>query len=322
VDDAGPGHETGAPLSRIKLHIDTDGGTDDALALLVAARLPGVEIIAASTVFGNVPVETATRNVLLMRALLHQAWPVAVGEAAAADGFTGGATRVHGQDGLGDCVANMPEAAVEALPEISALPSLSASNWQPAGDQIVLLGLGPATNIPLIVERYGVARIARIVMMSGAVFDVGNITPTSEFNAWCDPAGLAEVLGLGLPVTLVPLDLTRKIQLARQVVNAWAEAAAPADMSVRMVVAAHQHYMRMYMKTEGIDGCVPHDLLAVLVACWPDRFCTVSGYISVETEGPRRGFTELNVDAQSNTCVATGGRLKWVREGLRKLEFK
>ncbi len=88
-------------MSQIKLHIDTDGGTDDALALLVAARLPGVEIIAVSTGFGNVPVETATRNVLLMRALLHQTWPVAVGAAAAADGFKGGATRVHGQDGLG-----------------------------------------------------------------------------------------------------------------------------------------------------------------------------------------------------------------------------
>jgi inosine-uridine nucleoside N-ribohydrolase len=308
-------------LNPIKLHIDTDAGTDDALALLVAARLPNVEIIAVSTVFGNVPVETATRNVLLMRALLRQTWPVAAGAAAAADGCRGGATRVHGQDGLGDVLSQMPKALVEALPEIGAVPALSGEDWRPEGSQIVLLGLGPATNIPLIVERYGAARIARIVLMSGAVFDVGNITPTAEFNAWCDPACLAEVLGLGLPVTLVPLDLTRKVQLSRQVVNAWA-CAAPEDMAVRLVVGAHQHYMGMYMQSEGIDGCVPHDLLAVLVACWPDRFRTVSGHVSVETDGPGRGSTALRLDVQSCTGVATGGRLKWVREGLRTLEFE
>jgi len=309
-------------LSRIKLHIDTDGGTDDALALLVAARLPGVEIIAVSTIFGNVPVETATRNVLLMRALEHQTWPVAVGAAAAADGFQGGATRMHGQDGLGGCVSNLPVAAVEALPEIDALPTLSANHWLPEDGPVVLLGLGPATNIPLIVERYGAARIARIVLMSGAIFDVGNVTPAAEFNAWCDPAGLAEVLGLGLPVTLVPLDLTRKIQLSRHVANAWAEASVSQDMSVGLVVAAHQHYMDMYMQFEGIDGCVPHDLLAVLVACWPERFYTVAGDIRVEMEGPSRGLTALKADTQSSTCVATGGRLKWVRDGLRTLEFE
>jgi len=308
-------------LSRINLHIDTDGGTDDALALLVAARLPGVDIISVSTVFGNVPVETATRNVLLMRALERQSWPVAVGAAAAADGFTGGGTHVHGQDGLGGCVSNMPDSIVNALPEIGSLSTASSTHWLEEGGPIVVLGLGPATNIPLIVERYGVARISRIVLMSGAIFDAGNVTPTAEFNAWCDPAGLAKVLGLGLPVTLVPLDLTRKIQLSRQVANAWAEAAGPQDLSVRLVVAAHRHYMDMYTQSEGIDGCVPHDLLAVLVACWPDRFYTVSGHVSVEMEGPRRGLTELNVDAQSSNCVATGGRLKWVREGLRTLKF-
>jgi inosine-uridine nucleoside N-ribohydrolase len=158
--------------------------------------------------------------------------------------------------------------------------------------------------------------------MSGALFDVGNVTPTAEFNAWCDPARLAEVLGLGLPVTLVPLDLTRKIQLSRRVVNGWAAAVQPEDMSVRLVIGAHQHYMGMYMQSEGIDGCVPHDLLAVLVACWPDRFYTVSGHVSVSTELQRRGVTELNVDARSRSCVATGGSLKWVREGLGTFDFK
>ncbi len=309
-------------MNRIKLHIDTDGGTDDALALLVAARLPGVEIIAVSTVFGNVPVETATRNALLIRTLQRQTWPVVVGAAAAADGFTGGATYIHGQDGLGGCVSNMPKAMVDALPKPATLPTLSSSHWLPQGGPIVLLGLGPATNIPLIVERYGAARIARIVLMSGTIFDVGNVTANAEFNAWCDPAGLAEVLGLGMPTTLVPLDLTRKIQLSREVVNAWVESALPDDMSVRLVVAAHQHYMDMYMQSEAIDGCVPHDLIAVLVACWPERFRTVSGHVGVETGGPAKGVTELLMDAQSRNCVATGGRLKWIREGLRTLEFR
>jgi inosine-uridine nucleoside N-ribohydrolase len=216
----------------------------------------------------------------------------------------------------------MPEAIVEALPNVAATPTLSARHWLPEDGPVVLLGLGPATNIPLIVERYGVARIARIVLMSSAVFDVGNVTLAAEFNAWCDPKGLAKVFGLGVPVTLVPLDLTRKIQLSRQVVNAWAEMSPPEDLSVRLVVGAHQHYMDMYLQSEGIDGCVPHDLLAVLVACYPERFFTVSGHVSVEMDGPRRGVTKLSQDTESRHCVATGGRLKWLREGLRTLEFR
>lgn len=285
----------------MRLHIDTDMGVDDGLALVAASRLPGVEIAAVSTVFGNVGLPVATRNALLFRSLLGACWPVLEGAAAPSEGEVRDATHVHGDDGLGGATKSFDTIA---LGEAAAL-----AGFRPEPGPVVLLGIGPATNIPALIERYGGA-VERIVLMSGAVFDRGNITETAEFNAICDPAALRAVLACGVPTTLVPLDICRKVQLARQTVQAY-----PASPLMRLVIESHMPYMDRYRGWEGIDGCLPHDTVALLVAAWPERFFTITGRVEVD----REGRTTFAAEPGATTQVAMGGDLAWVRRFLQTL---
>jgi pyrimidine-specific ribonucleoside hydrolase len=303
------------------LHIDTDLGTDDALALLVASRLQGVTIAAISTVFGNVPVETATYNVQLLSALANQHWPLYNGASHATDGSRGNAQSVHGEDGLGGAGSYLrPSFDAASHPRPLSQLSFASIPAAAAAEKIVLLCIGPTTNIPALVAAYG-SRIARIVILGGVFFDIGNITPHAEFNAWCDPDALTIALALDRPTLLVPLDLCRKIQLSRATIDSWPAARLASDPLLDLIVRAHRHYLQSYQSAEGLDGCFPHDLLALLVACWPERFYRIPCHVEVESQGPRRGATRMMTMANSQIELVTGGNLKWIRDGLRKLDF-
>jgi purine nucleosidase len=294
-------------------HIDTDMGVDDALALAVSHTLPDVRITGVSTVFGNVSRDQASRNAgLLLRLLYGDAPPLLIaGADRARDGSTRDATSVHGVDGLGGATAALPPGLLQG-PTPPGLDRLS-----PAPRQVTLLAIGPATNLPDLVRRLG--HVERIVIMAGAFFDTGNMTADAEFNALCDPEALAETLALGVPTLLVPLDVCRKVQLARATAQAW-RSAAPSP-AADLLATSHMHYMDHYASWEGIDGCFPHDTIAALVARWPHAFFRLRGQVTVEMAGVGRGRTRLMEDPSSPVEVVTGGSLKWVRDGLPTLAF-
>jgi inosine-uridine nucleoside N-ribohydrolase len=294
-------------------HIDTDMGVDDGLALLVAERmLPRIHSL--STVYGNVPLATATRNALVFRNLFGAAasWPVFKGADRSSDGFQFYARNVHGEDGLGGAIDSLEPAL---LNRVSHTPVDEIERLVPPtdGERMIIIGLGPATNIPRLVSRFGRKSVKEIVLMTGSFFDRGNITEAAEFNAYCDPAALRATLDLGIPLTLVPLDVCRKVQLLRPTVQAYASSDESAVM--RLVIASHMPYMDFYQDSEHIDGCFPHDTVAVLVALAPEHFFHVSGSVQVELETRRRGETRL-VPGKSYIRVVTGGNLAWVREIL------
>jgi inosine-uridine nucleoside N-ribohydrolase len=172
-------------------------------------------------------------------------------------------------------------------------------------------------NLPTLVDLYGKDRITRIVLMSGVFFDIGNVTPEAEFNAYCDPAALRDVLRRGIPVTLVPLDLCRKILLPRETVHSYA---LSSNSLTRLIVESHMSYMDFYREAEGIDGCFPHDTIAVLVACRSEVFHYVRADVRVDTDGAHRGRTRLSLNEISSVDVATGGQLRWVRAFLQALQ--
>ena len=301
------------PLTHV--HIDTDMGVDDGLALLCASRLFGTDLT-ISTVFGNVPVDVATRNALLFRGLLGRAacWTILTGASCAQDGFSRDARHVHGSDGLGGATGDMDQALVASLTD-APLVMLGSTPPRPVSS-VVLIGLGPATNIPDLVAWYGPAAVDRIVLMSGVYFDVGNITPSAEFNAYCDPDALRTTLGLGLPVTIVPLDLCRKVQLPRSTMAAFQQ---NSRTEYGMLIArSHAAYMDHYRKAEGIDGCLPHDAITVLVAQALERTYHVEGTVSVDSSPLHRGRTTLT-PGSSNVQVALGGSLKWLRASIEAL---
>jgi inosine-uridine nucleoside N-ribohydrolase len=296
-----------------RYHIDTDMGVDDGLALVFASRLLGHRLIAVSTVFGNVGVDIATQNARIFRRLLklEHPFPIFVGASSASDGFVKHAFEVHGDDGLGGAthILGLDSSDRNPVRGIDSMPAIADN-----ADKIVLIGLGPATNIPRLVKHYGTGNIERIVLMSGVFLDVGNITLCSEFNAYCDPDALRTTILLGVPVTIVPLDVCRKVQLSRQTVSSYCEQ-DPSELA-RLVVESHMKYMNFYREFEGIDGCFPHDTIAVLAAIEPDWFFRIAASVAVEISEPLRGKTSLQSDPASHVSVVTGGTLKNVRDLL------
>lgn len=296
-------------------HIDTDMGVDDGLALALADSLLQ-DIGAISTVFGNVPVEMATRNALIFRRLLQRtkAWNISKGAARASDGFLTDALSVHGDDGLGGATNALEPSLLDSITN-EVVADLGSTKSEASG-AVTIIGLGPATNIPELVRYYGRSAVESIVLMSGVFFDVGNITPHAEFNAYCDPRALQATLDLGIPVTIVPLDVCRKVQLARSTVSAYARSD---DSEVtKLIVASHMHYMDVYGKAEAIDGCFPHDAITVLVALAPERFFHVRGQVTVEHAPELRGRTRVVLE-DVHVKIVTGGELQWARKILSRL---
>lgn len=295
-------------------HIDTDGGVDDALAFVVADRaLANIRVL--STVVGNVSLETATQNVLLFRELLRRTadWSVVRGAELPSDGQRPDATHIHGEDGLGGATALLSSATMRAISaaRVRAFDEVAPHEAQ----NVTVIGIGPATNIARIVSWYGRALVRRIVLMTGAFFDRGNMTPYAEFNAHSDAPALQAALDLGISVLLVPLDLTRKVQLPLRVFSASSETTSASDLS-RILRWSHLKYADACRASEGIDGCLPHDAITVLAAAHPERFQTLRGRVTVSQGGSRHGQTRLTLDDTSHVEVATGGDLKWVRTVL------
>lgn len=297
-------------------HIDTDMGVDDGLALVIADHYLR-EVHSISTVCGNVPVETATRNALIFRELLgrKESWNILQGASCADDGYCGDARHIHGADGLGGATMTLDPRLLQCV-SCQAVPLL-VDAASPAAGAVSLIGIGPATNVPRLVSWYGRSAIKRIVLMSGAFFDVGNITPSAEFNAHCDPSALQTTLDIGVPVTLVPLDVCRKVQISRGTIINYGQ--ADSSPIAQLVAASHAAYTDVYLEREGIDGCFPHDSIAILAALAPERFFSVRGRVNVDCSSAYRGQTTITLDETSHIEIVTGGELKWVRETLRHL---
>jgi len=295
-------------------HIDTDMGVDDGLAVALADELLR-DVHSISTVFGNVSVEIATRNALIFRNLLGRSssWTVLKGASHASDGFFINADRVHGQDGLGGATQALGPALLESVARETVGDLEDARPL--SGSPVTIIGLGPATNIPNLVAHYGPSAVEKIVLMSGVFFDRGNITPHAEFNAYCDPAALQATLDLGIPTTIVPLDVCQKVQLARATVAAYTR--SDSSELTKLIVASHMHYMDFYRTVEGIDGCFPHDAIAVLAALAPERFFHVSGKVTVDCGSDFRGRTGVHL-TETHVNIVTGGELAWVRDILSR----
>jgi inosine-uridine nucleoside N-ribohydrolase len=287
-------------------------GVDDSLALMVAdAVLPSVSAI--SCVFGNVPVKTAIRNALLVREFLGRTdnWRVFGGADHATNRKQLNALDVHGDDGLGSATHHLDPALLSKIANVKIAKLEHVS--RKANERITIIGLGPATNIPKLVALYGRTNIERIVLMAGSFFDIGNITNNAEFNAFSDPDALQETVNIGVPVTMVPLDICRKVQLSRASMKSYGNISkAPI---AKLLMEAHMSYMDFNQNKEGIDGCFPHDSVAVLAAFRPEHFFSLRGIITIDREGQ----TAFKHDDNSHVEIFTGGNLKWVRETINGL---
>jgi len=196
-------------MARNRLILDTDGGVDDAQALLLliaAGRAPD----AITSVFGNVSLDAATKNILAVLAVAGVAIPVHMGAAEPLVQTRIDARHVHGEDGLGGAPRPARTADIAGSDAVGFLiATLSAA--AAAGDRVDLLMIGPLTNLALALQRApGITGgIGQLTIMGGTLYGRGNVTPAAEFNIFSDPEAAAIVFAAGIDATVVPWEPCR-----------------------------------------------------------------------------------------------------------------
>ena len=186
----------------MRLLIDTDTASDDAVALLLALRTPGVEVEAITLVGGNVEVGQGVQNALYTVELAGADVPVYAGRT----GTTHFGHAVHGRDGMGDI--GLPLTGREPAPG-DAVDALERAIRDSPGE-LTLVTLGPLTNVAALFERGVAALLREVVIMGGTSDDVGNVTPDAEYNVYADPASARAVFESDARMTMVGWDISRK----------------------------------------------------------------------------------------------------------------
>jgi purine nucleosidase len=197
--------------------VDTDPSPDDAVAFLVALASPDeLEVLAVTTVAGNVPVELTSKNALKALELANQRnTPVYAGAAAPLVRRLITAEHVHGRTGFDGYDLPEPTMRLEKGFAPEAIVDLVMSG-EPK--EVTLCCLAPLTNIALAMAKEPrlAGYLREIVLMGGAFSEGGNITPAAEFNVYVDPEAAARVLGCGAPITMIPLDCTHQARTTGQ----------------------------------------------------------------------------------------------------------
>jgi len=201
------------------------------------------------------------------------------------------AGHVHGQDGLGNLDRFVePDGRLRYPEPPPVLETRSAAQviletvdrW---GPELTLVALGPLTNLAAAaaLDARRLARVGRVVVMGGAVTAPGNVTPAAEFNFYVDPEAAAQVLELGLPLELVPLDVTRQVVLAQSVLTERLRR-CPNDRVARFILDFTLHGFAFGAAQEG-GGIVLHDPLAMAVALEPGLVTLEPMPVQVECDG-------------------------------------
>ena len=278
------------------LILDVDTGVDDALALLYAAASPEVELIAATSVMGNVTVDHATENTLAVLEL------VGLGDVEVARGAARPIVRdhepfpvVHGERGLGN--AELPPPTREPSSRTAAQLLVEVARDRPG--EVLLVATGPLTNVALALaeEPRLPDLLGGFAIMGGSFARGGNATPAAEANIWVDPdAAQAVFRGFsGREPARLPLcaglDVTDRVQLSRAALDAICER-EPGSPVARFLQTAVPYYIEFYERTGVTGGAAMHDPLALALAIDGSLGMFETTRVEVETDGLwTRGMT-------------------------------
>lgn len=271
-----------------KLILDVDTGTDDAIAVMLAALHPALDLVGCTTVNGNVEVQHCTANTL--RVLDH----IGRGDVPVHEGLAKPFARpdlpVPRRDET--LARRIHPAALPVPPTARAKAETGAveflvETYRAATEPIALVPVGPLTNIAaaLTLDPGFAGRVPEVVIMGGG-HAIGNITPSAEFNIWCDPEAAAVVFAAGFArVTLVPLDATHRALISREHCARLAALGTPAGEAAAACIghriAVHDEIQRM-----DLPGTAPvHDALCVGSLVDPDLIATRRLHVAVETAG-------------------------------------
>lgn len=274
----GPGTR---PAAR-RIHVDTDPGLDDLLALALALGSPELDVRGVTTVAGNASIEAVTANAQRFLALAGESMPLGRGAEGPIALSRVDAELIHGEDGR----RGVPIPAVDRRPVPAARDVLRPLLAQRALDRIV--ALGPLTNLAVLLEEEDAALFdgVEIVWMGGSL-DGGNATGVAEFNCYADPAAAARVLGSSVPTRVVGLDVTRLVHLHERDIAPEMFGEGPMGRLIHALLAAG---MDAEERIAGERRISLHDPCAILAALDPNLFRWERKQLAVIVdEGDERG---------------------------------
>ena len=281
---------TSAQAAQIELIIDTDPGADDVVALLLALASPQeLNVLALTTVAGNVRLDKTSRNARLAREWAgREEVPVYAGAPKPLMRTPIYAEDIHGKEGLSGVAVYEPKAG---LAEGGAVSYLIDTLTAAKPHSITLAMLGPQTNLALaLIQEPGIVQgIKEVVVMGGAHFNGGNITPVAEFNLFADPQAAEVVLKSGVKLTYLPLDVTHKILTSEARLK---QIAAIDNTASKLVGNILNEYIKGDMEHYGLAGGPVHDATVIAYLLKPELFTGRSVNVVVDSrEGPTFGQT-------------------------------
>jgi purine nucleosidase len=248
-----------------KFIIDTDTGSDDAAAIMLAIAEPDIEILGLTTVSGNIPLEQATKNALQTLEISKAEIPVYPGCSRPMFRQPVTAQGVHGKDGMGDQGLIHPTTAPQDKHAVDFI--IETARKYPG--ELEIVALGPATNIALALmkDREAMKGVKRIWSMGTAGFGAGNCSPVAEFNVYVDAESYAMMLESGIPITIIGFDLCLgPAALYKEDLDRMANGS---EMS-KLVVNCTKALLSYNLAHRGLHNIDLPDAVAMGVALWDD----------------------------------------------------
>jgi len=275
---------------KIDLIIDTDPGADDVVALLFALASPQeLNIRALTTVAGNVRLDKTSRNARLAREWAErEEVPVYAGAPKPLMRTPIYADNIHGKEGMSGVTVHEPK---KGLAQGNAVDYLIDTLKTAKPHSITIAMLGPQTNLALALIQAPeiVQGIREVVIMGGAHFNGGNITPVAEFNLFADPQAAEVVLKSGVKLSYLPLDVTHKILTSEARLK---QIAALNNNASRLVSDILNEYIKADMEHYGLTGGPVHDATVIAYLLKPELFSGRSVNVVIDSrEGPTFGQT-------------------------------
>jgi inosine-uridine nucleoside N-ribohydrolase len=265
-------------MTPIPAILDVDPGHDDAVAIMLACAAPELDLLAITTVAGNVPLEKTTRNALRILSLIgHTDLPVAAGASSPLRRALHIAEDIHGESGLDG--PEIPDPSFE--PHERGAADLIADAIRDSPEPVTLIPTGPLTNVATFLREHPdlKERIARISLMGGSI-GLGNTTPAAEFNVYVDPEAAREVFESGLPITMSGLDVTHQAGAG----SAERENLRSLGRIGGVVAELLEFFAGTYERIFGFDAPPLHDAVAVAAVLEPALLKTRPMRVDVECE--------------------------------------
>lgn len=274
----------------MKAIIDTDPGNDDAIGLMLAIASPEIDLLGVSTVAGNVPVETTSRNARMICELAtSKPIPVFNGEAEPLRNPLVTAEEVHGRTGLEGIEIVEPRYPAQDRHAVDWIIETVLSNR----GEVSICVMGPMTNIARAIEREpGLPKaLERIVVMGGSKFQGGNVTPMAEYNFYADPHAADIVFRSGSPIVLASLDATFQARMDKDWIDRFSDLGALGQAASKLMNVSYRFNHARY----GGKFVPLHDPFTVAYLIRPKFFETKPVWVEIETESPLcRGASSID----------------------------